>query len=233
MTKTSAPRIYSSDIMVERRARILRVARDLLSDGEDNLTINRLCEQAEVAARTIYRAFGDRDGVIQAVIAEHMEAICAFLAVAPLKGDIESVCREYDWIAAELFRGRAFARVIVGFYFSLTPDARMLASLRSVAYRRMVAWMTHAAALGDLAPALDRERLALHQVDTEYVQFSKWASGQIPDERVADELKANFLMCAVAASRGAERDQLTDRLADVHARLGPGRSVPDEGTSPN
>ncbi|MFS0737490.1 TetR/AcrR family transcriptional regulator [Sphingomonas sp. 1P06PA] len=217
----TAPRTYSSEIMAERRSRILREARDLLAKGESNLTINRLCERAEVAARTVYRAFGDREGVIHAVIAEHMEAIQAFLAVAPLKGDIESVFREYDWITAELFRGPEFARVIVGFYFSQNPRPRALASLRSVAYQRIVAWMDHAARAGHLAPALDRERIALHQVDTEYVQFNKWAAGQTPNERVAEELKANFLMTAIIASQGLERDRLTDLLANAHARLGP------------
>lgn len=211
--------------MIERRARILRAARELLAEGEENLTISRLCDQAEVAARTVYRAFGDREGVIQAVIADHMDAICAFLATAPLKGDIDSVFREYDWITAELFRGRAFARVIIGFYFSLAPNPKTLMSLRSVAHRRMLAWMDYAASVGDLTPALDRERVARHQVDTEYVQFSKWASGQIPDERVADELKANFLMSAVAVSRGPERDRLSDLLAHEHARLGSNRAT--------
>lgn len=221
MSKGAArPRIYASDIMAERQSRILRAARELLSDGEANLTINRLCQRADVAARTVYRAFGDREGVIQAVIAEHMEAILAFLAVAPLKGDIDSIFREYDWITAELFRGAAFAKVIVGFYFSQNPRPEALASLRSVAYHRITAWMRHAAEQGHLAPALDRERIALHQVDTEYVQFNKWAAGQIPEYRVADELKANFLMTAIIASRGKERERLTNLLADAHARLG-------------
>ncbi|HEX7781621.1 MAG TPA: helix-turn-helix domain-containing protein [Sphingobium sp.] len=221
MPKAAAkPRIYASDNMAERQSRILKAARELLSDGEANLTINRLCQRADVAARTVYRAFGDREGVIQAVIAEHMEAIMSFLAVAPLKGDIESVFREYDWITAELFRGAAFARVIVGFYFSQNPRPQALVSLRSVAYHRITAWMHYAAEQGYLSPALDRDRIALHQVDTEYVQFNKWAAGQIAGDRVADELKANFLMTAIIASHGPERERLTDLLADAHARLG-------------
>lgn len=221
VNRPSSARSYSSGIMVERRARILRVARELLAEGEQNLTINRLCEQAEVAARTVYRAFGDREGLIHAVIAEHMDGIRAFLAIAPLKGDIASIFREYDWITAELFRGPKFARVIVGFYFSQNPRPRALASLRSVALQRVTAWMDHAAERGDLAPSLDRDRVALHQVDTEYVQFNKWAAGQIVDEHVADELKANFLMTAIVASRGIERERLTDMLAHAHARMGP------------
>jgi AcrR family transcriptional regulator len=228
MPKAAArTRFYASEIMVERQSRILKAARQLLSDGEANLTINRLCQRADVAARTVYRAFGDREGVIQAVIAEHMEAIMSFLAVAPLKGDIESVFREYDWITAELFRGAAFAKVIVGFYFSQNPRPRALVSLRSVAHHRITAWMQYAAEQGYIAPALDRERIALHQVDTEYVQFNKWAAGLIPEDRVADELKANFLMTAIIASRGRERDRLTDLLADAHARLGAVSSAKD------
>jgi AcrR family transcriptional regulator len=211
-------RTYSSAIMLERRNRILHAARELLAEGEANLTINRLCEQAGVAARTVYRAFGDREGVIHAVVADHMDAVCAYLAATPLKGDIESVFREYDWIEAELFRGPAFARVLVGFYFSHSPRPKALASLRSVALQRVTAWMNHADRNGYLAAGLDRDRIGLHQVDTEYVQFNKWATGQIPDSRVAAELKISFLMTAIVASTGRERERLTGLLTDSHER---------------
>lgn len=220
ITAARPRRKYASEVMTTRRRRILQEARALLAEGgETNLTINKLCVQSDVAPRTIYRAFGDKEGVILAAVSEHMHSIEEFLSVAPPVGDIQSIFSEYDWIVAELFRGPEFARAVIGLYFSPTPMEGALESLRSVAYNRVNAWLGHAERKGWLIAGLDRERIARYQVDTEYVVFHKWSVGQVPRERMADEMKANFLLTAIAAVTEPERSRLEKMLVTLHDKL--------------
>ena len=48
--------------------------------GVEALTIRRLAREADVAHRTIYRLFGDKDGVILATVSDRMGEVRAHLA---------------------------------------------------------------------------------------------------------------------------------------------------------
>lgn len=218
--KNSAKRTYLSPQMEERRHRILQTARALIAEGgESNLTISRLCEQAQVSAKAVYLAFGDRDGIILAALAEHMDTIQRFLDVAPPAADTLSILREYDWIAAELFRGPEFARTIIGYYFMAAPREAAIASLRSVPLARVRRWFAHQKRQGHLIEGLDLDRLAYAQVDGEYTVLQRWASARIADEHMAEELKANFLSIAIIAAAEPDRNYLLTLLGGIHARL--------------
>jgi AcrR family transcriptional regulator len=214
-------RTYSSERMTTRRERIVRIARGILAEGgPDALTINRLSEEAKVAPSTIYRSFESKEGVILATIVDHMSGIRDYLLRSPTRGDLDSIFSEYDWIAAELFRDPEYARVVIDFYFS--SDAKPIArkALRSVAHMRITDWITRADAHGILVPGLNRDRLIEYQVDTEYIVLHKWARRLIAKERLADELKVNFLMTAAAAVIDKEQQDIIARLTGLHAQLG-------------
>jgi AcrR family transcriptional regulator len=210
---------YASEDMEVRRVRILVEARKLIELGEKKMTIAKLSECADVAPRTIYRAFEDRDGVILAVIREHMQAISEFLSKSPIEGDIDSVMREYDWIVAELFRGAEFARVLISFYFSPRPGDTTIKELRSVAMRRMNAFLGHADRRRLRNLRLDRALLAQRMVDDEYLILTKWAIGRIEDRQVGNELKASFLANAMIASEGELQAEALNCLALLHENL--------------
>jgi AcrR family transcriptional regulator len=214
-------RSYSSPIMVSRRKRITQEARAILADGGVKaLTIHRLCEQADVAVRTIYRAFGDKDGVILAAINEHMDSIRDFLAINPGRGDVESVFKELDWLVAELFRSAAFGLVVIEFYFSQAPRVEAVKALRSVPNDRAWRWLDLCRRQGLLLPGLDQERVARHFADAEYVMYHRWAVGEIPNDTLADELKANFLLNAIGVVAEPERGRLIEMLTPIYAHLG-------------
>lgn len=214
-------RTYSSARMGKRRDRIVQIARRILAEGgPDALTINRLCDEAEVAPSTIYRSFESKEGVILATIVDHMTSIRDYLVRSPIRGSIESVFNEYDWIAAELFRDPEFAQVAINIYFSMDANPVARRSLRSIAQMRIEGWIVRAAERGVLLDGLNRERLIEYQVDTEYMVLHKWARQLIPKNRVANELKANFLMTVTAAVIDDERANLVPRLIALHRLLG-------------
>ena len=56
--------VYSSPSIHERRRRILREARRLLAEsGLEKFSIRTLCKRADVAQRTLYNAFHNRDRI--------------------------------------------------------------------------------------------------------------------------------------------------------------------------
>src|SRR3546814_8565226 len=99
--------------MQERRRRILAEARALLAEaGEPGFNIRELSRRAGVSSRTLYHAFGGRDGILGHAIAEHIEALREEWAANPLGGDIDSILAEYDTVAVEIERNSAYNRML-------------------------------------------------------------------------------------------------------------------------
>ncbi len=216
----TATQSYASENMSARRERIAQAARQLLEEGGDaNLTIRKLADTANVGAKTIYRAFGDRDGVILAALRRHVETVQSFLEVATSANDIPSISREFNWHAAELFRGPGFARIIFNYYFSADPREETVTLLRAVALKRTLRWLNLAEERNELENGVNINRTAFFQVDAEFAVWQRWASGRIADEHVADELRASFLTCAASVTSGETRKQAIDLLNEVNARL--------------
>ncbi len=62
------------------RARVLCAAQELLaSDGLDGLSIRKLAATAGVAVGTIYNQFGDRSGVLSAMVSEGLDTLATSL----------------------------------------------------------------------------------------------------------------------------------------------------------
>ena len=66
--------------------KILDAARWLVElDGIDGLSMRRLANEADVSVRTIYNLFGDKDGLLEALVRESFDAMAA--AVGDLDAD--------------------------------------------------------------------------------------------------------------------------------------------------
>lgn len=73
----------------ERRARLLRVARDLLADGGSRaLTVTAVCQAARLSERYFYESFANRDELIDAIFADLVDVVSgAFVAVSSSEDD--------------------------------------------------------------------------------------------------------------------------------------------------
>jgi len=192
----------------------------LSADGESGLTIEALSERAEVAPRTIYRGFGDKDGVIRAVMAEYMGRVDTAQIGRESGWTLSEIFDELDWMANELVRGGELARVMVEIYFSNgRKSPELLAVLRSVSRRRIEGWLEHAKATGILRPSIAREHVIIDHIDFEYVIYQRYTSGLIDRNRVALDLKINFLRTALLVTRDAERRGLVIRLGKLYKQL--------------
>ncbi len=215
------PRRYTSPAMAERRQRIIDCAHRLMGEaGEQGLTIARLCREAEVAPRTIYRLFTDKDGVIFATVADRMREVRDHIARQNRTYTLDTVFDELDWMVSEMERDTEYARVAIGFNFSLNPRRAEIRELRSVAYNRFRNWLDLQIAAGNTRGDLDLERLAQRHVVGEFLVYRRWAIGVTQSDECRLELRCSFLQSAAVVLTGAAQEDALRQLGEYHARLG-------------
>lgn len=222
---TAAPqarrRKYASPGMSERRQRIIDCAHVILGEGGvPALTIERLSREAEVAPRTIYRLFDDKEGVILATVTERLREVRAHIARRKLDYTIDVVFAELDWMVSEMRRDAEYGRVVIGFFFAQEPRTAAIRELGSVAYNRFRNWMDREIHAGHTVEGLDLERIAQEHVANEFVIYHRWATGVTDDATCKLELHAAFLKSAMLVLADPARADYMALLADRHRALG-------------
>ncbi|MBO9375843.1 TetR family transcriptional regulator [Sphingomonas histidinilytica] len=214
-------RKYSSPGMTERRQRIIERAHQILGEGGVHaLTIDRLSREADVAPRTLYRLYGDKEGVIFATVAERLREVRAHIARMNKDYTIDVVFAELDWMVSEMYRDSLYARTVIDFFFSSVPRPAAIRELGSVAYNRFRNWMDREIRAGHSCTGLDLERIAQELVETEFVVYHRWAVGSIDGPTCCLELHANFLKSAILVLDGPERRAYVTLLGEKHRALG-------------
>jgi len=207
--------------MTERRQRIIDRAHEILGEGGvQALTIERLSREADVAPRTLYRLFGDKEGVIFATVAERLREVRAHIARKKKDYTIDIVFRELDWMVSEMYRDALYARTVIDFFFSSDPRPAAVRELGSVAYNRFRNWLDREIEAGNATTELDLERIAQELVATEFVVYHRWAVGTIDGSTCCLELHANFLKSAILVLDGPVRHDYVTLLADKHREMG-------------
>lgn len=219
--KPRARKRYASQGMTERRARIINAAHNILGEGGvQGLTIERLSREADVAPRTLYRLYGDKEGVIFATVADRLREVRRHIARKKKDYTIEVVFKELDWMVAEMYRDSLYARTVIDFFFSSVPRPAAIRELGSVAYNRFRNWLDREIEAGHACTDLDLERIAQELVATEFVIYHRWAVGTIDGPTCCIELHANFLKSAILSLEGEVRRHYVALLADKHRELG-------------
>jgi len=214
-------RKYTSPVMVERRQRVVDCAHRILGEGNiPALTIERLCREAEVAPRTIYRMFGNKEGVVQATVQDRLSEVREHLAKRQAEYSIDVVFAELDWMVSEMGRDAEYARVVIGLYFSMEPREAAIQELRSVTYNRFRNWLDREIKAGNTEGRLDLERIAQEFVSKEFLVYQRWALHRVTAEQCRLELHMNFLKTAVLVLKGAAREASIKMLANKQRELG-------------
>jgi len=207
--------------MAERRERIVARAHAILGEGGvAALTIERLSSEAEVAPRTIYRLFKDKEGVIFATVADRLREVREHIARRGAAYTVDVVFDELDWMVSEMDRDAKYARVVIGFFFSMEPRTAAIRELGSVAYNRFRNWLDLMIDGGHVRGDLDAERVAQELVATEFTVYRRWAIGAVDSATCRLELRANFLKTAAVLLKDPVRETYLGLLANVHGELG-------------
>ncbi len=228
MKKKVQRRPYTSPAMTERRTRIVDTAHRLLGEGGVSaLTIRRLSEEAGVAQRTLYRLFGDKDGVVSATVIDRMVEVRDHIARREATYTLDVVFAELDWMVSELERDCLYARVVIDFVFAPEPREVEVRELTSVARSRLCAWLSLQQQAGVICEALDLDYVVDTHVMQEFLVYRRWSLGQCNADLCRMELHACFLQTATLVLTGEAREACLKHLAVLQKKIMQARRMTD------
>jgi AcrR family transcriptional regulator len=209
---------YDSEAMQARRNAILRATRSIVdAGGIDAVSLRKVAKDADVSVQTIYKAFGDRTGLIAAVFEDDfLEKLHAF----DNHGEgIEGIFQYIEKSSVILPGDIEQTRVLVRNYFSDTPDSRIHTTLRNFAAVTTAPWLISLRANGDLADWADDEMIISKISSARFNVVLDWIAGRTPQERLADELKLATLLILASTTVGERRNEICAHLEAISRRL--------------
>ncbi|UGQ12822.1 TetR/AcrR family transcriptional regulator [Yinghuangia sp. ASG 101] len=197
---------------------VLDSAREFVArHGVEELSMRRLADEAEVSVRTLYNLFGDKQGLIAALVQESFDAMDAAAEAVEATDPTDPIERIWEAVAVSVAATtRHVPKAVVA---AIVADPGLYRRLsRGWHGRQTVAESIEAATRSgalraDLAPDL----LVQHAGTVFLHLLGRWAAGEI-DERVlrAGVLHA-FDVCLLAIARPHVRARLAEHAAGLEA----------------
>ena len=204
---------YISDSIVERRRRMLDVAKAMIAEGGgEGFTIRELGRRAKVSVTTIYATYGDKEGLIAAAIGDHYEGLP--VARARQTTSVSALVAATDLSCEAILGNRAYAQQYAELYFSPTVDRRIYKVIQETATARagQFPWLLKAIRDGDVIPGLEADRIVTLLANQRLVVLHDWAQGRIPDEDLSTKMKVGFIIVARGFTRGPTQARLEAEL---------------------
>jgi AcrR family transcriptional regulator len=213
---TSTP---TSRVRARSSRRVLDAARELVErDGLDQLSMRRLAAAADVSVRTIYNLFGDRDGVVTALVIESFEVMEAAVAQLEATDPLERI-----WEAVTISVDSNCRYVPKAVVAAVVADPALYEQLGS-RWRGTdlildaVDAATRGGALRDDLPG---ERLVEHAGAVFLHALARWAADDIDERALAAMALHAFDVCLLAIARPKARARLLEHVAELEPLLPP------------
>jgi AcrR family transcriptional regulator len=204
---------YISDSILERRRRMLEVAKAMIAEGgPEGFTIRELGRRARVSVTTIYATYGDKEGLIAAAIQDYYDGLP--VARARQSSSIAGTLAAVDLAREAILANKPYARHYAELFFSSTVDPRIYKAIRDTATSSagQMPWLQKAVREGDVVPGLTYEQLIDMLANTRLLTLHDWAQGRISDKDLGTATKTAFLVLARGVTRGATQARVEVEL---------------------
>ncbi len=210
------PLLYVSPLILERRRRLLREARQMIAEGGiENFSVRQLCRRAEVAQRTLYNAFHTKDRVIALAIREAYDAFNDHVRYRTEPDTLGGMLDRAIAINRRNFKVRNYTRAVVAIYFAPGTPRDVWDALREMSLGWKLSWLEAAERRGDLQPWVSLEHLATTMANLQYATINNWALGRLSDEEYLPQLIERMLLLLIGALRGPVREEAQGYLLDI------------------
>ncbi len=204
---------YISDPILERRRRMLEVAKAMIAEeGHEGFTVRELGRRAKVSVTTIYATYGDKEGLIAAAIQDYYDRlpVANMPATTTLTGVLKSVDRVKDVILAN----KPYARQYVSLFFSSTVDPRIYKAILNTATASagQRQWFQKAIRDDDVVPGLTADYIMRLLANHRLMVLLDWTQGRIADEDLVTATKRSFLVMARGVTRGPTQARVDAEL---------------------
>lgn len=197
--------------------KILDAARWLVElDGIDGLSMRRLANEADVSVRTIYNLFGDKDGLLEALVRESFDAMAAAVGDLDAHDPIDRI-----WQAATIaidVNCRYVPKAVVN---AIVTDARLQRDLSThwpgldLTLEAIRAATRSRALRADLAP----ETLFEHAGAVFLHLLWRWSRGDIDQPALIAGVLHAFDLSLLAVATPRTRQRLLQHIATLEPLL--------------
>jgi AcrR family transcriptional regulator len=215
--------VYDSALMHERRQRILEETRRVIEEqGIENLSMRELCKRADVAQRTLYNAFGNKDRIVGLAIRDiYLEQFERMRFESPAD-TIEGVIDRLTRICTHFGRQKNYIKAVLDIYFSPDPHKEVTDMMRELSSGNVMPWLSRLQRLGQINPDLSLDEVAGDMTDLIFSIMRQWSIGEMGVTRMTDQAVRGFLVVAIGATTGKAQTHAMQVLAQ--RKLHPARS---------
>lgn len=198
--------VYSSPSIHERRRRILREARKMLAEGGlEKFSIRTLCKRADVAQRTLYNAFHNRDRIMALAIREAYEDVNRYMRYRTSAETVEGIVDRLISVNTRNLRARNYTQAVAAIFFAPAASHDIWFALREMVDINLRQWLDRLVREDLLEDWVRVEELANEIANIEYATINDWAQGRIPDDQYVRRLITGVLTHVVGALRGDDK----------------------------
>ncbi len=206
---------YASEAMEARRARILQTARDLLATDTGRFTMRDLARESDVALATLYNIFGSQDELIAEAIAEVFVERIQNLVPANTTDPIETMLERLKLSHAEIMRVPAYAKKMLGIYFSSETNSAIREILHSYPRDQDRSVLEALLNEGALHEWVDIATLADDLTVTQYGVLTHWANGDVAEDKLLTRMHYASLSLLVGCLKEAWAAPVRLRLESI------------------
>ncbi|MFC4296262.1 TetR/AcrR family transcriptional regulator [Novosphingobium tardum] len=210
------PLLYSSPLILDRRRRLLREARHMIAEGGiENFSVRKLCQRAEVAQRTLYNAFHNKDRVIALAIREAYDDFNAYVRYRTDENTLSGMLDRTIAINRRNFRVRNYTRAVTAIYFGPNTPRDVWETLRDMSVKSIHEWLVVMKGRGELQSWVSIDHFATTMANLQYSVINDWGLGRLKDEEYLPRLAESMLLLVIGAVRGAVREEARQFLVDL------------------
>lgn len=198
----------ASRALERTRTHVLDAARDFVDHhGVEQLSMRRLADEAGVSVRTLYNHFGDKEGLLAALVQRSLDsmdvAVHQLSASDPVERIWEAITLSIDKVVADI--PKAVVRAVL-------MDDRLLdqVNLRWSGWDLIVTEIKSATRRGALRDDIDPEILADHAAMVMFHLQRRWTAGDITAEQLRASALHAFDICLLAIARPRARTHILD-----------------------
>jgi AcrR family transcriptional regulator len=208
--------VYSSAQIQERRLRILREARKMIAEkGIESFSIRALCKRADVAQRTLYNAFHNKDRIIALAIWHTYQEAHLDIQYRTDPCTMQGIVNRLIMVNRRNLRSPNYARAVMAIYFSPSTSNDIWEALREMVFLNQRRWLVRVRGEGLLQDWADVDEVAADLANLEYSVINDWAQGRLNETQYLFRLVKAFLNYAAGVTRGAERELACEMLREL------------------
>lgn len=210
------PLLYSSPLIIERRKRLLREARQMIAeDGLEGFSVRQLCRRAGVAQRTLYNAFQNKDRVIALAIREAYDDFNKNVRYRTDANTLAGVLDRTIAINRRNFKVRNYTKAVVSIYFGPGTPRDVWETLRDMSVNAIHEWLMIMQARNELRSWVHAYHFATAMANVQYSVINDWCLDRLSDEEYLPRLAESMLLLLIGAVQGKVRDEAEAFLIDM------------------